>query len=265
MKFLGIDLGWTSGATGLCCLSWENNQLQLLDLDRRLAIEDILAWVDTHATAPEPAMIAVDAPTLIPNARGMRLADYLTHQYFGRYHAGCYPANLNSKFASRTVGFGKSLEARGFAHAPQIEPQKSDRYQIEVFPHPATVNLFGLERILKYKKGKLAERRTQLTKLRQYILDILPALEPRLDIRHSWEWGVVSGSTTYSLLSIPYSPPLSGAAIKSIEDKLDAIICAYVGAYWWYWGSDRNLVLGDRTTGYIVIPQPERSWVNGVG
>jgi predicted RNase H-like nuclease len=236
MKFLGIDLGWRSGASGLCCLSWQDNQLQLLDIDRRETIEDILLWIDTWLPLNEPGIIAVDAPTLIPNATGMRLADKLTHKHFGRYHAGCYPANLNRPFAQRTVEFGLSLEARGFAHAPVIEPKQLGRFQIEVFPHPAIVNLFKLERILKYKKGKLSERRVELIKLRQFILDDLPTLQPSLK------------------LSVLPEVPFSGLALKTLEDELDSLICAYVAAHWWYWGLERNLVLGDYLTGYIVIP-----------
>jgi predicted RNase H-like nuclease len=117
MKFLGIDLGWTSGASGLCCLNWSDGSLHLLELDRQQAITDILNWVDKWASPTEPAMIAVDAPTLIPNA--------------------------------------------------------------------------------------------------------------------------------------------TGAALKAVEDQLDSLICAYVAAHWWYWGSDRNWVLGDATTGYIVVPAPK--------
>ncbi len=59
----------------------------------------------------------------------------------------------------RTVEFGLSLEAQGFTHTPVIVPKELGRYQIEVFPHPAIVHLFGLNRILKYKKGTLAEHR----------------------------------------------------------------------------------------------------------
>ncbi|WP_084739188.1 DUF429 domain-containing protein [Chroococcidiopsis thermalis] len=180
MKFLGIDLGWSSGASGLCCLELTNGQLQLLDLDRRESIADILAWIDTWVQLEEPAIVAVDAPTLIPNATGMRLPDKLTHKYFGKYHAGCYPANLSLPFAQRTVDFGLALEARGFNHAPEITPQMPGRYQIEVFPHPAIVHLFQLDRILKYKKGKLAERYLELLKLRRHIVDVLSTLEPAL-------------------------------------------------------------------------------------
>ncbi|QIR39535.1 DUF429 domain-containing protein [Tolypothrix sp. PCC 7910] len=242
MKFLGIDLGWKSQPSGLCCLELIDGKLQLLDLNRKEAIADILTWIDTFVPAEEPALIAVDAPTLIPNADGSRLPDKLTHKYFGKYHAGCYPANLGLAFAERTVNFGLELESRGFAHAPSIEPQKPGRYQIEVFPHPAIVHLFNLERILKYKKGRLGDRRLELLKLYNYIGEILPTLEPPLHC---------------STLSSSFLPeiPYTGAALKAVEDKLDSLICAYVAAHWWYWGEQRNLVLGDRTTGYIVIPQ----------
>ncbi|MDZ7966967.1 MAG: DUF429 domain-containing protein [Nostoc sp. DedSLP03] len=242
MKFIGIDLGWRSQPSGLCCLEWIDGQLQLLDLDRKDAIADILTWIDRSVQPDEPAIIAVDAPTLIPNATGSRLPDKLSHKYFGKYHAGCYPANQNLPFADRTINFGLELESRGFAHAPTIEPQKLSRYQIEVFPHPAIVNLFNLERILKYKKGRLNERRLELIKLQNYLLDILPSFSPPLRPLR------LGGS-------FPSEIPTTSTTLKAVEDKLDSLICAYVAAYWWYWGEQRNLVLGDRTTGYIIIPQ----------
>ncbi|MBN3941737.1 MAG: DUF429 domain-containing protein [Nostoc sp.] len=248
MKFLGIDLGWRSQPSGLCCLEWIDEQLQLLDLDRKEAIADILTWIDQSVQPNEPAVIAVDAPTLIPNANGSRLPDKLSHKYFGKYHAGCYPANQNLPFADRTINFGLELESRGFAHAPTIEPQKLSRYQIEVFPHPAIVNLFNLERILKYKKGRLSERRLELIKLQNYLLDILPSFSPPLRLGGSLR--EAAGASTF-LLEIP----TTGATLKAVEDKLDSLICAYIAAYWWYWGEERNLVLGDHTTGYIIVPQ----------
>lgn len=240
MKFLGIDLGWSSGASGICCLGWQNGQLELLDLNRLASLSDLLDWVDRWVPAGHPGMVAVDAPTVIPNETGMRLCDRLAHKHFGRYHAGCYPANLSRPFASRTLGFGLSLETKGFNHAPTIISQQPGRYQIEVFPHPAMVHLFELERILKYKKGSLAERRPELARLRQYICDRLPYLEPALD-------------TTRGNVPLPAIPE-GGAALKAVEDQLDSLICAYVAAHWWYWGDRKNLVLGDRLQGYIVVP-----------
>ncbi len=166
MKFIGVDLAWTSGSTGLCCLVWQDRKLQILDCQRYQQLSAIWAWFYYWVKGSESALIAVDAPTIIPNATGMRVPDRLTHKYFGRYHAGCYPANLSRPFAGRTTQFSIMLEKRGFVHAPTMTPQKLGRFQIEVFPHPAMLNLFNLDRILKYKKGRLAARKVELAKMR---------------------------------------------------------------------------------------------------
>ena len=243
MKFIGVDLGWSRSASGLCCLTWQNNQLKIAELTTVLEIDRCFDAIDCCIPKDTPGLIAIDAPTIITNQTGMRLCDRLTHKYFGRYHAGCYPANLGLKFAPRTTGFSQGLLNRGFAHAPTIKPQQLGRYQIEVFPHPATINLFGLERILKYKKGRIADRRCELIKLRGYITDILPNLEPELSLS--------------SLDKIPaIAAKQTGKELKAIEDRLDSLICAYVAAYWWYWGEARNMVLGDLDEGFIVIPKP---------
>lgn len=255
MKLLGIDLGWQSGASGLCCLDWQQGTLVLADLQCQQSVADILTWVDQWTAAETTAVVAVDAPTLIPNETGMRLPDRLAHKYFGKYDAGCYPANRSRPFAQRLIDFGLSLEARGFQHSPYSVAQPVGRFQLEVFPHPAIVHLFGLTRILKYKKGQLADRRVELAKLRQYQLAVLPALDPPLLL------------TETDLPAIPERGP----ALKAVEDQLDSLMCAYVAAHWWVWGCDRtpfdptnlpdpsarNWVLGDCQEGYIVVPAPQ--------
>lgn len=253
MHFLGIDLGWVSGASGLCCLAWKSSGLQLLDLCCELEVEGILAWIDQWLPDDTPGLVAIDAPTLIPNQSGMRTCDRQAHQLLGKYQAGCYPANQGLKFARRTVGFSQALLDLGFIHAPIISPQQPGRYQIEVFPHATTVQLFGLARIIKYKKGTLQERRAGLQQLQDLILEHFPKLDPPLLIN--------------SLPEVPAKVSLK--EFKAIEDQLDALICAYTGAYWWAWGLEKSWVLGGPEfnplpteasqyfyTGFIVIPQP---------
>jgi predicted RNase H-like nuclease len=243
MYFLGIDLGWSSGASGLCCLAAQGDRLLLMDLQRVARQADILAWVERWLPVPKPGGVAVDAPTVIGNPTGMRLCDRLTHQYFGRYHGGSYPANLGRPFAAQTIAMGHSLENLGFHHAPEIAPRQPARFQIEVFPHPAMIQLFGLERILKYKKGPVSERRIELAKLRGYIHTRLPQLMPALDLAASPQ-------------SLPELPP-PGKNLKVVEDQLDSVICAYVAAHWWFWGQEHNQTLGNLPEGYIIVPMPQ--------
>ncbi|NER84921.1 MAG: DUF429 domain-containing protein, partial [Leptolyngbya sp. SIO1D8] len=223
MRFLGIDLGWQSGGSGLCCLESTAAGLKLVTLAHCDSRKAALAWIEAH-TKDEPALIAVDAPTLIPNQTGMRLCDRLTHRYFGKYDAGCYPANRGRPFAEALIQFGLALEAKGFRHASTITPRAPGRYQIELFPHPATIHFFKLDRILKYKKGRLADRRQELEKLRHYQLATFPQLCPQLPICEA---------------DLP-TLPTTGKALKAVEDQLDGLTCAYAGAHWWWWGLERN-------------------------
>jgi pyridoxamine 5'-phosphate oxidase len=235
MRFLGIDFGWENKPSGLAALEWNGHSLHLLALDRLSEIGDILKWVDRHST-PD-TVIGVDAPLVIPNRSGMRDADKLAHSHYGRYHAGCYPASRERTFWKRTTGLAAQLTKRGFMHGDQLMARATGRYQVEVHPHAAVVQLFALDKIVKYKKGTLAQRRTGLKQLRALLLERLPRLTPRL-----------------ALETLPEIPD-HGPALKDLEDRLDAITAAYVAAHWWYWGPARNQVLGDASAGYIVVPE----------
>jgi pyridoxamine 5'-phosphate oxidase len=184
-------------------------------------------------------VIGVDAPLVIPNASGMRDADKLAHSHFGKYHAGAYPASRAREYWKLTTGLSKALLRRGFPHGDHMRARANGRYQIEVHPHAAMVQLNRLQRIIKYKRGTLAERRAGLNQLRTILLERFPLLTPRL-----------------VLVDLPEIPE-RGAEVKALEDRLDAIVCAYIAAHWWYWGRARNDVLGDSKRGYIVVPKRE--------
>ncbi|WP_071517679.1 DUF429 domain-containing protein [Geitlerinema sp. PCC 9228] len=241
MRFLGIDFGWRSGDSGLCGLELNTDgTLEMVASECLTSVSDILQWVDELAPAETAAMVAVDAPTIIPNTTGMRVPDRLTHKYFGRYHAGCYPANLQRPFAERTVGLGTSLLERGFRHAPEITAQQPGRFQIEVFPHTAIVRWFRLPRILKYKKGRFRDRISELSKLYDFINTELTSRQPALPLLET---------------HIPHPQTATRMKdLKAIEDRLDALICAYLGVSWWYWGESNHQVLGNKEQGYIIVP-----------
>ncbi len=199
----------------------------------------MLRWVTAEATADTG--IGIDAPIVIPNASGMRIADRLAHSLYGKYHAGAYPASRARTFWKRTTGFSAALGKLGFPHGDDWPPKSGGRFQIEVHPHAASVQLFRLDRIVKYKKGRLADRVAELSRLRRLFLDRLPLLVPRLELTE--------------LPEIPHA----GRALKALEDQLDALMAAYIAAHWWYWGRERNEVLGNSRLGYIVVPHRQRA------
>ena len=238
MRFLGIDFGWENKSSGVAALEWTGSSLHLISLGRFPDPATVLAWID--AQAGENAVVGIDAPIVIPNETGMRPIDKLAHSVYGKYHAGAYPASQARSYWQRTTGFSQELARRGFVHGDRMPPRSPGRHQIEVHPHAATVQLYGLDRIIKYKRGPLKERSAELARLRGLLLERLPHLTPRL-----------------ALDSLPPIPG-NGVALKALEDQLDAITCAFVAAHWWYWGKERNTVFGSLNDGYIVVPRQQK-------
>lgn len=237
MRFVGVDLGWTTGSTGLAQLLLRDGAVELLSVALARDQKTALAWI-LEQTNGNSAIIAIDAPTIIRNPAGQRPGERQLNVVFRRHLLNCHPANLSRPFAPATTGFAAALEREGFAHAPTIEPRRPGRYQIEVFPHASIVRFFGLAERLRYKKGTVAERARLLEELRRRIATLRYS-EPSLDAR-----------------DLPSVDGVKGRARKDAEDRLDAVLCAYTGAYYWYWGAARNQVFGDAETGYLVVPNP---------
>ncbi len=232
--FLGVDLGWYGKPSGLASIGISQGQLFLQNLTRLEKSAEILAWIQNQAGSSN-AVVAVDAPLVIRNQGGIRDAERELNQEFRRFHAGCHAANLGRPFAGDVLSFSRQLAALGFAHGDAMAARSQGRFQIEVHPHAATVNLFDLTRIVKYKRGRRAARARELGRLRALMLSRLPLLDPALPLR---------------LPSVPTTGNL-----KPVEDQIDAVLCAYIAAHWWYWAGARNRVYGCGATGYLVVPE----------
>jgi predicted RNase H-like nuclease len=53
---------------------------------------------------------------------------------------------------------------------------------MEVYPHPAMIRWFGLERILKYKRGTVAERRREFRRYQSLLHSCLQFRFPELHL-----------------------------------------------------------------------------------
>jgi predicted RNase H-like nuclease len=232
--FLGVDLGWYGKPSGLASIGISGEGLHLRNVTRLENSAEILRWIETEA-GHGSAVVAVDAPLVIRNRTGIRDAERAMNQEFRRFHAGCHAANLGRPFAQNALSFSQKLADLGFGHGAGMTARAKGRFQIEVHPHAASVNLFDLPRIVKYKRGRRADRAKELRRLRRLMLSRLPLLHPALSLR---------------LPGIPNT-----GSLKPVEDQIDAVLCAYIAAHWWFWATRRNHVYGCAETGYIVVPE----------
>ena len=232
--FIGVDLGWYGKPSGLASIGLDDDGLYLQNVTRLEARNEILNWVGSQ-TGDTDSVVAVDAPLVIRNCSSIRTAERELNRDFRRFHAGCHAANLGRPFAPNVLSFSQALSALGFIHGADMMPKEPGRFQIEVHPHAAAVNLFDLARIVKYKHGRRDQRASELRRLRKLMVSCLPCMDPRLQLR---------------------LPPVPRAgSLKSVEDQMDAVLCAYVAAHWWFWGSQRNRRYGTKEEGYIVVPK----------
>jgi predicted RNase H-like nuclease len=234
-RFLGVDLGWYGKPSGLASIGLEGGELRLRSIARLEGLDEILDWIREEAGSGS-AVAAVDAPLVIRNASGIRDAERELNHDYRRFHAGCHAANLGRPFAEKVTDFSRRLEGLGFAHDPGMSARQEGRFQIEVHPHAASVSLFELDRIVKYKRGTRAQRASGLRRLRRLMLARLPECNPALRLK------------------LP-GVPLRGN-LKPVEDRIDAVLCAYIAAHWWHWGASRNRVYGPGVDGCIVVPAP---------
>jgi len=239
--FIGIDLAWRGEKpSGGAVLKGDRRCARLIEVVPLVSFAAVLAFVETHAK--DPAVVAIDAPLIIRNHTGQRRCETAVSKYYGARHASCHTSNLSLYPDPVSVRLASELISRGFRHAPDVTHPENGLVMLEVYPHAALIELFRLPRILRYKKGNIATKRSGQRDLQQRLrgLSLLaPPLEPTARLSEYLGADVNS---------------VRGAALKAYEDGLDAILCAYIAYYYWFWGSGGTRLFGDMDSGYIIVP-----------
>ena len=144
MFHIGVDLAWgVKRPTGLAVL---DDSGRLVHISTVRTDEEIQAALAAYTA--EECLVAIDAPLIVTNPTGNRPAEAALNKDFARFDAGAHPANTG-KPEFRDLPRGARLcQAMGLDMNPRSGRR---RRAVEVYPHPATVALFGLGRTLKYK------------------------------------------------------------------------------------------------------------------
>lgn len=244
--FIGIDLAWQSARNHSAIAVARSGVDGAVLVDHSEGITSttgVAEYVLSHATSN--TVVAIDAPLVIVNERGQRPAEQAISRRFGSRDAGAYSTSLRLYPDAGSVQLAQLLEQSGFEQVAEPGQAKCrrGRWFFEVYPHPAQVVLFDLARIIKYKKGRVANRRDELARLRDYLRDVLSTAAPPL----------TPGERGAELLRRDIGE-LKGRSLKHFEDLLDSYFCAYLALFLWHWGAERNEVFGNFETGYIIVP-----------
>lgn len=245
--FIGIDLAWKSARnpTGGAVLNGDRLGARLEVLSTLSPDASVADFISSNTTAN--TVVAIDAPLVIINDAGQRACETAIGKKYGSREASCHTSNLRLYPEASSTALTAALLGQGFAHVDPATTERSGRIMAEVYPHAAMVALWDLPKTIKYKRGSVAAKRVGLNTLRSH-LTILRKAEPPL-----LRTGVLQ-----ELLSADLNE-LVGQNLKDYEDRLDALFCAYLACYFWYWGWERNELFGDTESGYILNPKLKAS------
>ena len=231
---IGVDLAWGEKKhDGVCFLESTGSRGKVLGFGYPQGDRELMKLLGETSQNYQTVFATVDAPIVCPNRTGTRPVDRLTHRMFHRQHAACHPANTSR--CPRPTRVARLLARKGFSMGWKIGKVK--KTAAEVYPHPAMVRMFGLPRIIKYKKGSVVERRKEFRRLQGLMRKLMKRRFP----------GLTLNQETRNLLRQKWSKP--------VEDRTDALFCALIGMWHSMHRGKRSEVIGDLKTGFILLPE----------
>ncbi|WP_102141519.1 DUF429 domain-containing protein [Mycobacterium hubeiense] len=235
MYFVGLDLAWgEKNHTGVAVIDQGGRLLHLGVAQDDASIEAAIA-----PYIGDECLVGIDAPLIVPNAEGRRIAEIELGRDFSRFDAGAHSANRSNPLFDPPRG-AVLCGRLGLDMDPE---SRAPRRAIEVFPHPATVVLFRLPKILKYKKGEVDDRRRELLQL-MTLIEGLDTATPRLRVNHNVAWVELRNRIAAATRQVQ---------LDRDEDPVDAVLCAYIALYRFHRPDDVT-TYGDYASGYIITP-----------
>ncbi|RUO55525.1 DUF429 domain-containing protein [Pseudidiomarina homiensis] len=248
MILAGIDLAWTGkNPTAIAYGSLEGDTLTVTSIAHGLMTP---SQISNDLLQGKVAGVAIDAPLIIRNQTGMRECELSIGREFGSRKASCMPSNLEKYPDHPAVELSSQLTSLGFNHL-----NSKNKWQVECYPHPAIINIFGLPERLKYKKKKgmrVADQQYGLHRLGTLLRSLASSKVLKLKIPNYMQVTDFKFDQEYNL---------SGKALKAHEDKLDAIVCLYVAALHAIKQTD---LYGSASDGYIVVPKEQHHFSNDI-
>jgi predicted RNase H-like nuclease/alkylated DNA nucleotide flippase Atl1 len=266
--YLGVDLAWGEGnevklanQSGVVALEPSG---VILHADWTVGLDETFEWIERHAT-PD-TLLFVDAPLIVDNAEGQRIAERQVGQRYGRWWVSANSTNTTSP-RQAGVHLRERLERAGWRYDDGRQgPPDSGRVFSECYPYTTLVGVEELgydDKRPAYKRLQKGVPAAQARDVRASACDELIRRVARL---RDHEISMDLASHTATRVLVDEQSPVAPRAYKQREDLLDACICAWTAALWHRTGTDRCQLLGDenqpphdRPVATIIAPaRPEQ-------
>ena len=192
-----------------------------------------------------PTIVALDQPTIVPNATGMRPTEKTVGSMISWMGGGVQPANTGRPLFGPRAPVTFFLRKLGAVEDPEMA-RTADHglHLIEVFPALALASLdpafFGLRKGPRYNPGR---RKTFRMEAWRGVVDATMREATNLGCTPLVGWIEEMRANT--------------APKKEHQDRLDAALCLLIAIRWRLARRDQSVAVGDLKNGYIVAPVSE--------
>jgi len=231
----------------ICAIALDETGQSSLVAPRLVSFADALDFVVAERGDYPFSLVALDQPTIVPNAQGSRPVDKVAGSLISYIGGGVQPANRGKvkMFGDDAPvwRFLSDIAARQEPHLAQ-SGQEGD-FLIEVFP------ALALPALEPDFVGRLAAPKYNPANRKKFrkedwmaVTAAVAGTAARLEVPAFAIWAGQMGDIEYPR--------------KADQDALDAAICALIGLNW-VTGKMPSAMLGDLETGYMITPVSERS------
>ena len=248
----GFDSAWTDApkAPGaICAVAFdERGQVQFHE-PRLVSFTEARRFIDALRKDFFVSLVALDQPTVVPNAAGSRPVDKVAASLVSFVGGGVQPAN-RSKIGmfcdnSPIWSFISALDAT--EDPLQARTASAGHFLIEVFPAlalPALDDSFAQR--LRAPKYNPQNRKKFRVEDWQAVARVVERSAERFNVQGLAEWA--------------HQMRNAAQPRKSDQDKLDAALCALIGLFWRAGATAHSAMLGDVDHGYMVTPISDATW-----
>ena len=244
--YVGFDSAWTDNpkAPGaICAVGIEDGHPARFQAPQPVSFDQALTFIQETRSKSGATLIALDQPTVVPNLTSMRPVERVAASLISWLGGGVQPSNRGRQgmFCDASP-IWRFLTVLGAEESPeQARVATNGLYLIEVFPALALASLdkgfFGRLSAPRYNPD-----RTKTFRMADWVRVSEAAVrESRaLGCEELAEWCRTAGRIAQPR--------------KADQDKLNSALCVLIALRWRLRPRDASLLLGDLTTGYMVLP-----------
>ena len=241
---IGFDSAWTDKTPGaICAIAFDGQRKATFIRPELVSFEQALKFIAEKRQGFSLCLVALDQPTIVPNATGSRPVERVAASVISYVGGGVQPSNR-----SKMGMFDVNAPLWSFKHklCAQESPEEarlsqSGLFLMEVFPALALTGVHApfAQRLGGPKYNPQNKKKFRISGWRA-VAKTVDAVSSKLGVAELSEWA--------SELCQNQDPK------KCDQDQLDSTICAIIGLIWRACDRSMSAMIGDTQTGYMVTP-----------